>query len=258
MKKLGLVILMMSVLVGCSSPATQNDETQDWKDTLIKENVISIGVSPDYPPYEGLDTSGNLEGFDIDFMNEVVKVINENSEGEYTIEWVQMEFSTIITSIQMNQLDLGVSGFTYDEGRDVLFSTPYIDSATLVVTNEGSEITTLDDLKGKVIGVQLGSTAEAAANEVEDAEVISVSDVNILMESLKSNAYDAVALDQGVAMNYVENANFSLVEGTLIDDSMYVIAKNDKTLLMDEINVAIEKVKESPIYLELLEKWGLQ
>ncbi len=255
MKKFGLVMVVLALLTGCTSTPK---EVSSWEDSLIKETVISIGVSPDYPPYEGLDLNGNLEGFDIDFMSAVLDVLNENNEGEYTIEWVQMEFSTIVTSIQMGQLDLGVSGFTYDETRDVLFSTPYIDSSILVVTNGNEEIKSIEDLTGKTIGAQLGSTGESTAQEIEGATVISVSDVNILMESLKSNAYDAVALDQGVAMNYVENAGFTLVEGTLVDDSMYVIAKKDKELLIEEINAAIEIVKSSDIYTELLEKWDLK
>ncbi|MFV0479201.1 MAG: transporter substrate-binding domain-containing protein [Anaerorhabdus sp.] len=257
MKKLGLMLVMTSLLVGCTSTSETNEVTS-WSESLIQENVISIGVAPDYPPYESLSATGELEGFDIDFMNAVLEAINENNDGEYTIEWVQLEFSTIITSMQMGQLDLGVSGFTYDEERDVLFSTPYIDSSTLVVTNASSEIKSLADLEGKVIGAQLGSTGEAAAKEIANAEVIGVGNVNILMESLKTNAYDAVVLDQGVAMSYVENAGFVLIDEALIDDSMYVVAKTDKTLLMDEINAAIETVKASDKYQELLEKWGLK
>lgn len=255
MKKLGLMMVVMFLLTGCSGT---KEVATSWEQDLIKKNTISIGVSPDYPPYEGLDASGNIEGFDIDFMNAVVDVINESNEEKYTIEWVPMEFSTIITSLRMGQIDLGVSGFTYDSERDVLFSTPYIDSATLAITNSGSTIKTIEDLKGKTIGVQLGSTGESAAKEIADAKVISISDVNVLMESLKSNAYDAVALDQGVAMNYVNNAGFVAVDGVLIDDSMYVITKKDKTLLMEEINAAIEKVKESELYQELLQKWNLK
>ncbi len=257
MKKLGIIMLVVGLLVGCTAKKEAGSEST-WNETLIKENVISIGVSPDYPPYESLDVNGNLEGFDIDFMTEVVSILNAKEEANYEIEWVQMEFSTIITSLQMGQLDLGVSGFTYDEKRDVLFSTPYIESATFVLTNGNEDIQSIDDLEGKVIGVQLGSTGETAAKEIKDAQVISISDVNIMMESLKSNAYDAVALDQGVAMKYVNNSGFTLVEGSLIDDSMYVIAKNGKTLLMDKINEAIEEFKGTEKYQELLEKWDLK
>ncbi|MFV0380042.1 MAG: transporter substrate-binding domain-containing protein [Anaerorhabdus sp.] len=266
MKKILLMLVMLLVLVGCSNGKSSTEETTDpektqtsalWSDELLSDGVISVGVSPDYPPYEGLSESGELEGFDIEFMQAVVDQVNANNGTDVKLEWVQMEFSAIITALQMGQLDFGMSGFTFDEERDVLYSTPYIDSSTLVITNGNEDIKSIADLTGKVIGVQLGSTGEIYAKEIENAEVVSISDVNVLVESLKANAYDAVALDQGVAMNYVENAGFTLVDGVLADESMFVIAKNGQESLMDEINKAIEEFKASDAYTQLLAKWGL-
>lgn len=270
MKKLGLTLLAIFLLVGCSSkPATttpsasagttETPATTDeaaWNSTLLQDNIISIGVSPDYPPYESLDTSNQIVGFDVDFMNLLLDYINQDG-GNYTIEWVQMDFSTIISAIQMEQVDLGVSGFTYDKDRDVLFSTPYTESAAVVVVNPNSDIKTLDDLKGKVLAAQLGSTGEVAAKSVEGAEVNSITNVNIMMESLKNNAYDAVIIDKPVAENYVKNAGFVMLEEPIQDDDTYIIAKTGNTVLMDKINNVIEEVKQTQAYQDLLEKWEL-
>lgn len=268
MKKLGLICLAMFLLVGCSSkPATPTASTDPsatpvttdeaaWDSTLIQDNIISIGVSPDYPPYESLDTTNKIVGFDVDFMNLILETINKDG-GNYSIEWVQMDFSTIISAIQMEQVDLGVSGFTYDSERDVLFSTPYTESAAVVVVNPNSDIKTLEDLNGKVLAAQLGSTGEVAAKNVEGAEVNSIANVNIMMESLKNNAYDAVIIDKPVAENYVKNAGFVMLEEPIQDDDTYIIAKTGNTVLMDKINSAIEEVKQSDAYKSLLEKWEL-
>ena len=267
MKKCLMLGLSLLVLVGCSKAPVvtpQEDtpsatpETQEvaWDENLVQENIISIGVSPDYPPYESLDTSNTLVGFDIEFM-EAIKNIIDAGEGKYTIEWVQMDFSTIISAIQMDQVDLGVSGFTYDAERDVLFSVPYTKSAAVVVVNEGSDIKTLDDIKGKVIAAQLGSTGESAAKEVEGAEVTSIANVNIMMESLKNNAYDAVIIDKPVAENYVKNAGFVMLEEPIQNDDTYVITKKDNVAFMDKVNSAIEEFMQTDEYQKLLEKWEL-
>ncbi|MEG0240740.1 transporter substrate-binding domain-containing protein [Anaerorhabdus sp.] len=268
MKKLGIMLLAMLVLAGCSSkpaeatPSTDptetpaTTETAAWTETLVQDGIISIGVSPDYPPYETLDTSNQMVGFDIDFMNLILDTINKEGS-DLKIEWVQMDFSTIISAIQMEQVDLGVSGFTYDKDRDVLFSTPYTESAAVVVVNPDSDIKSLDDLKGKVLAAQLGSTGEVAAKNVEGAEVNSINNVNIMMESLKNNAYDAVIIDKPVAENYVKNAGFVMLEEPIQDDDTYIIAKTGNTALMDKINAVIEQVKQTEAYQELLTKWEL-
>lgn len=269
MKKLGIVTLVALLLVGCTSKTAQPtasanasstpgvNEEAAWTESLIQDNVISIGVSPDYPPYESLDTTNNIVGFDVDFMNLVVDTMNQDG-GNVKIEWVQMDFSTIISAIQMNQVDLGVSGFTYDEERDVLFSTPYTESAAVVVVNANSDIKTLDDLKGKLLAAQLGSTGETAAKNVEGAKVQSIANVNIMMESLKNNAYDAVIIDKPVAENYVKNAGFVMLEEPIQDDDTYIIAKKGNTVLMDKVNSVIEEVKQSAAYQDLLAKWELK
>ncbi|MEF9968367.1 MAG: transporter substrate-binding domain-containing protein, partial [Longicatena sp.] len=233
------------------------ETTTSWNESLVQDGIISIGVSPDYPPYEALDTNNQIIGFDVDFMTLIVDTLNAVEGTEYKLEWVQMDFSTIISSIQMDQVDLGVSGFTYDEERDVLFSTPYTDSATVVVVNPDSDIKTIDDLKGKVLAAQLGATGETAAKNVEGAEVNSIANVNIMMESLKNNAYDAVIIDKPVAENYVKNAGFVMLEEPIQDDKNYIIAKKGNTALMDKINEIIEEVKQTEEYQEILEKWEL-
>ena len=82
------------------------------------QNII-IAMSPDYPPFDDLTTSGELTGFDYDMGEWLFTWLNENGYN-YTHEWKQMSFDTIISAIQTDQVDLGISGFTYAEDRKVL------------------------------------------------------------------------------------------------------------------------------------------
>ena len=97
------------------------------------------------------------------------------------------------------QIDLGISGFTMHDDWDVLWSNKYNDSKQVALVSEDSSIQTVKDLEGKKIGAQLSATGEACANDIKDAKVTTVTDVKVLVETLKSGGVDAVILDYAVA-----------------------------------------------------------
>ena len=99
--------LMLGTLAGCGS--AQEDAAQSEEPT-----VLLVGVSPDYPPYESLDSDGNIVGFDADMLVELEKYMNEDG-GNYDLQFRQMEFNAILSQLPAKQLDMAISGFTYDE-----------------------------------------------------------------------------------------------------------------------------------------------
>ena len=218
--------------------------------------MIFIGISPDYPPYDDLNADGSITGFDYEMGEWLFTWMNENGYN-YDHEWKQMSFDTIISAIQADQVDLGISGFTYDEKRKVLFSEPYHESAEVALVNEDSDMAKVEDLAGKTIGAQLGTTGEECANNVEGATVNAIEDMGICVESLKGGAYDAVIMDLPVAENYVAAGGYKILEGTLLDEQNYVIAKEGNTELMDAVNAAIKAFLESDDCAALKEKYGL-
>lgn len=219
--------------------------------------TLTIGISPDYEPYESLDKEGNIVGFDADMVKLFEGYLTE-SEGEaYTLEFVQMDFDNIITQIQGDQVDLGISGFTYSEDRKVEWSNPYLGTSQVAVVPEGSSIASLDDLKGKKLVAQTGATGEVAANEVEDAEVVGLKNVQDIMNALAANQYDAAIIDLGVAKNYVENGKFVMLEGSLMDEQNYIIAKEGNTEVIALMNKCIEKFLASEDYSKMCEEYGL-
>lgn len=219
------------------------------------QNII-IAISPDYPPFDDLTSDGELTGFDVEMGEWMFNWLNENGYN-FTHEWKQLSFDTIISAIQADQVDLGLSGFTYDKDRKVLFSDPYYGSAEVAMVNAGSDIKTLDDLAGKAIGAQAGTTGEECANEIEGATVTAMQDMGILVETLKTGGIEAVILDEPVAKNYAAGGTFAVLEGTLIDEEVHVIAKEGNTELMDAINKALAAFLESDECAALLEKYGL-
>ena len=181
------------------------------------EQKLLIGISPDYAPYESLNTDGEMEGFDIDMTKELINIMNENG-GNYTYEFKQMSFDTISTSLMAKQIDLGISGFTMHDDWDVLWSNKYNDSKQVALVSEDSSIQTVKDLEGKKIGAQLSATGEACANDIKDAKVTTVTDVKVLVETLKSGGVDAVILDYAVAKNYDSQDAYRMIDEALLEE----------------------------------------
>lgn len=168
-----------------------------------------------------------------------------------------MDFDNIVTQLQGDQIDLGISGFTYAENRKVEWSEPYLGSSQVAVLPKGSSIASLDDLKGKKIAVQTGSTGEEAAKEIEGADVTGLKNAQDIMNALSANQYDAAVVDLGVAKNYVSNGTFTMLDDSLVDEQNYVIAKLGNTEIIDKINKCIETLLASDEYQTLCDKYGL-
>ena len=257
MKKMisaALSALLAMSLTACGSSSSSSSAASSSSAPAASEapaasaeskNII-IAMSPDYPPFDDLTTSGDLTGFDYD-MGEC-----------YTHEWKQMSFDTIISAIQTDQVDLGISGFTYAEDRKVLFSDPYYDSAQVALVTADSPITSTDELKGANLGCQLGSTGETVAEELSPDHTTAVEDMGIAVETLKSGGYDAVILDIAVAKNYAATGNFKMLDDVLLDESTHIIAKEGNTELMDAVNKALAAFLASDDCAKLKEQYGLQ
>ena len=219
-----------------------------------KKKVL-IGISPDYPPYESLK-GDEMVGFDIDMTKELFSIMKENGN-DYDYEFKKLSFDTISTSLVADQIDLGISGFTYHkEWKDVIWSDKYNDSRQVALVANDSPITSAKDLEGKSVGAQLASTGEGVANEIKDANVKAVKDVKVLIETLNSGGIDAIILDEAVAKNYVKEAGYRMLEESLKEEENLIITNKHKQELMDEINEALEIFVKSEKYQELKTKWG--
>ena len=245
--KMGMAcMLAATTLVGCGSSAPEEDK-----------NVITIGISPDYAPYESLTKEGDIVGFDPDMVAWFEDYLTEETGEEYDLQFKQMSFDNIITQIQGDQIQVGISGFSYDEEKEAEWSDAYIKTAQVAVVAKGSSLKTTSELSGKKLAAQTGSTGENAAQTVEGAEVASVQNVQDIFTGLAANQYDAAVVDLGVAKQYVENGSFELLEGTLLDEQNYIIAKKENTEMIDLMNQCIEAFIASDEYAVLCDKYDL-
>lgn len=177
--------------------AIETDEAlHDMLPDSIKESgVIKNGLDDAYPPMSYRTADNTLVGFDVDYGNAIAKKLGVE------IEWIPTAFDGIITSIQSGQFDIGLSGFAITDEREevVNFNEYLFGGATVVVRSEDAgTITSMDDLKGKTIGVQVGSSSEKTISEYSDITIQEYDTIPQEFLDLKNGRVDAVV--EGIQM----------------------------------------------------------
>ena len=135
-------------------------------DNVTKTGIIRVGTDPTWPPYESINTTSNkIVGFEVDLMNAIAKKLNK------TVDWQNVPFGSIITSVKSQDLELGVSGFsiTADRLQEVLFTMPHSTTRGQVIMMQSKRdnlnitmLTSLQNLKtlGLKVGTQSGTTEQ--------------------------------------------------------------------------------------------------
>lgn len=228
----------------------------DYRDLLLKPDELTIGSSPDYPPYESYEGE-KLVGFDIELMEAVGEILG------LKIVWSPMEFDTIIMAMQSGQVDCGVSGFTWSQDREdsgLLFSVPYVDSAQTVFVLEDSGIESVEDLHGKDVYSSLGTTGTMALEDLgyEDLNIVPGSDFQMGFQMLAEGQVDGVVSDAGVGMAHIENGRpFRAVEPPLLEEENHVLFAPGNELIKEAIDGAIAQFMQTEEYQALRLKFGL-
>jgi polar amino acid transport system substrate-binding protein len=220
----------------------------------IKEaGVITVGNSPDYPPFEAIGDSGERVGFDVDLLNAIAAKMGVK------VKWVTMDFAAIVTATQSGQVDMGMSGFSISPERaeQVSFSAPYIASGQVIVVRNDSDIQSAADLKGKKIAVQLGTTGEQEADKIEGAEVVKPESYNIAFMMLNNKVADAVIADISVADEFVKQGKFKRGGDPLSYEEFAMITRKGNDDLLQALNKGLEEVKADGTYAAIVKKWNL-
>ena len=169
-----------------------------------------------------------------------------------------MAFDSIIAAVSSGKADIGVAGLTVREDRleFVNFTEPYTQAAQVIIVKEDSDVTTPDDLTGKIIGVQLGTTGDIFCDDIEDAKIERYNKGFEAVQALIQGKVDAVLIDREPAKVFAtENEGLKVVdEEFTIEDYAIAIAK-DNTELLEKINGALDTLKKSGKLAEIIDKY---
>lgn len=244
------LILIVSIFSACS-----NGES---KETKGNNKVLVMGTSADYKPYEYVEASNSDEiiGFDVDVAKYIGKELG------YEVKVKDMDFGGLLASLSSGKVDFVMAGMTPTAERknNVDFTDIYFVAKNMVVSKKDSNIKSVEDLKGKKVGVQTGSIQEEKAAEFKkqvDFQVEGRDRIPEIVQEIKAGRFDAAIIEDTVAKNYLEKMKdlqgIEIKEAPEEVGAAIALPKNsDKTA---EFNKVIKKMQENGEMDKLVKKW---
>ena len=241
-----LALMMALTLVACGGGEDKPDDGN--KDDETKKEVLVMGTSADYAPYEFMypDESGEMVYGGIDVS--VGQAIADHMGKELQIE--NMSFDYLLTNMQNGKCDMVLAAIEVTDDRLLVadFSDPYytdLPAMIVVMADAADSAKTLNDFSGKLVAAQTATTKEAIVTDsMPGAELVSLQVVTDMVNQLVNGKVDAIVLDGAVAMQYVENNdNLVIAEASAeLGEALpycVAVAKGDPNGLLPGINAAI-------------------
>jgi glutamine transport system substrate-binding protein len=251
-----LVIMSVMVLAACGTATTGSEATETETGSETVEKLL-VGTDAAFAPFEYMD-KGEIVGFDVDFLAAVMK------EAGYEYELNNIGWDPLFASVQGKEVDLAISGITINEDRKQTydFSVPYFKSTHMIVFKEGGDIESANDLEGKRIGVQNGTTGQSAAEKIVGANNSSISkyeNTAVAFMALANGDVEAVVTDNVVANEYVKNNPDAKVEAIEdlenFESEYYGLMFPKGSELKPKFDEAVKTVIENGTYTEIYKKW---
>ncbi len=248
-----LLLCAMLVLTGCSSSSSSDDPLAD--------GVLTIAVDDTYLPMEFRDDNNDLVGFDIDLGNALAEQLGVKAE------FVTVAWDGIFTGLTSNQYDVIISSTSITPERQESYSQsdPYIANGIVIVSrvDDTSKATTFEELAGSTVGVQLETSADVAAQTLQEetGTDITLKQFDGMLDAfsaLEGKQIDYVMTDEAVAQYYVAQKPETFVISTttpLTNEPIGVTARKEDTALTEKINEALKKLKEDGTLKSISEKW---
>jgi len=258
-----MILTFIVSVVGCSSGnqstgTNEGDNGGSKIDTMkrIEENdQIIWGTNAAFPPFE-MREGDEVIGVDA----EIAARIAEKLGVELVVE--DMEFDSLMAALQSGKIDFIAAGFTIkpDREKQVLFTDTYFEAVqVIIVQKDNEEIKNADDLKGKKIGVQNGTTGDFVASEIEGAEVARYNTGIEAVLDLKNGNIDAVIIDNLPAQMLAEqNPEVKILDDKPAENEEYALAvRKGDTELQQIINEVLKEMKESGEIEKLVNKYSI-
>lgn len=230
------------------------DET--W-DRIQRDGVMRIAMDASYPPFEFTDEDGNLAGFDIDLAHELGRRF-----GVDDVEFVIISFDGLYDALRVKRVDLILSALPFDSRltEDFTYSHSYFNAGqVLVVREEEAEITGVESLRDRKIGVEWGSMGDVEARQLlrrMEFELFQYPAPAEALGVLAEGETDAVITDAISAYQFSRQNGGVKIIGPPVTDDPYVIATLlNSFILQERINEAILDLSATGFLDELRMRW---
>ena len=233
-----------------SSEAASETETAEL--STVEPGKLIMSTNAAFPPYEMTTDAGEFEGIDI----ETAQAIADKLGLELQID--DMDFDAALLSVQQGKADIAMAGITVtDERKAVMaFSDSYATGIQSIIVPEGSDIASPDDLAGKTIGTQRGTTGYIyCSDDFGDDSVVAYDDGLTAVQALNNGQVDAVVIDNAPAQEFVAANPGLVILDTSYAEEDYAIGMAKGSSLEDAVNAALEELKADGTLQSIVDKY---
>ena len=220
--------------------------------TTVEAGKLTMATNATFPPYEMTTDAGEFEGIDID----TAKAIAEKLGLELQID--DMDFDAALLSVQQGKADIVMAGVTVtDERKAVMdFSDSYATGIQSIIVPEGSDIASPDDLAGKKIGTQRGTTGYIyCSDDFGDENVVAYDDGLTAVQALNNGQVDAVVIDNAPAQEFIAaNPGLKILDTSYAEED-YAIGMAKNSPLEDAVNSVLEELKADGTLQAIVDKY---
>ena len=241
---------------GASSEAASSEATSEaaaGELTTVTPGTLTMSTNAAFPPYEMTADDGSFEGIDI----EVAQAIADKLGLKLQVD--DMDFDAALLAVQNGKSDMVMAGVTVtDERKAVMdFTDSYATGIQVVIVPEDSDIASIDDMQGKMIGVQRGTTGYLyCVDEFGDENVIAYDNGLTAVQALNNGQVDCVVIDNAPAQEFVASNPGLLILDTAYAEENYAIGVNKgNTQLLDAINGALAELQADGTIQSILDKY---
>jgi len=252
MKKMLLVMLCLFLITGIAFASGSKPKGMEGEMHLV------VATDATWPPMEYVDESTkDIIGFDIDLMKAVAVA------GGFTVEFKNTAWDGIFAGLAAGKYDAIISSVTITEERkkEMDFSKPYINAGQiLVVPSSMKGVSTLNDMTGKTVGAQIGTTGSFEIEKIEGVRLKAYDEIGLAFEDLVNGRIQGVVADTPVAADYaLQNESYrdklKIVGEPFTEEYYGVCVRKGNTEVLDAINAGFDKVLGTSTYKKIEETW---
>ncbi len=237
-------------LGGCSSLTGSYSDAAGQKKT---DKVLRVGSDLNYPPFE-MEENGKPTGFDMELIAAVADRMGAKLEVQ------NITFGDLITAVKDNKVDAVISGMEGTDARakDLTFCDPYLEAGySILARKDDSAVQGWEDLKGKVVGTQMGTRHTELSIDFGAERVQAFDEKTNVIKALKDGHVEAAVLDAPVASYYAQHDGTlkTVGEPKISEKGLVIAVKKGNTALQKEINDALKSLKEDGTYDKLRADW---
>lgn len=253
---LAMVAVMALSFAACGA---KDDVNKDSADNGEETTKLIMATNAEFPPFEfvatdGKGVCGEFDGIDIAIANEIAK------DMDATLEVSNMDFNSIIPAVDAGKADIGIAGMTVTEDRlkNVDFSDPYwVAVQTIIVKGDNTDITNVETLKGKKVGVVTGYTGDLTLTDIGGIELARYQKGIDAVQDVINGKIDAAVIDSPTAASFIaKNPDLKGIEDdTVFEKEEYAIAiKKGNSELLEKVNATIKRLNEENAIAKIAEE----